>query len=162
MTTMARYLIYTGPSRGHLYPLVPTLQELRGRGHEVIVMAQSSELATLGELGFRAPAIDPALERDESDDWRARGPAGALRRRLAVFARRAPAEISDLERALKDERPDALLIDPVTWGAAVVAEASGSPWRVTWAILRPPRARGSRRAARRVPSAGAGRRPWRH
>lgn len=92
------------------------------------VMTQSSELEMLGELGLRALAIDPTIERDESDDWQARGPAGALRRRVAVFARRARAEIKDMQRALAEERPDALLIDPVTWGAAVVAEASGLPW----------------------------------
>ena len=30
---MARYLAYTSPARGHLYPIVPTLRELRRRGH---------------------------------------------------------------------------------------------------------------------------------
>ena len=33
---MARYLVYTSPARGHLYPVVPTLEEtivaLRGEG----------------------------------------------------------------------------------------------------------------------------------
>ena len=29
---MARYLVYTSPARGHLYPIVPTLQPRRGGG----------------------------------------------------------------------------------------------------------------------------------
>lgn len=134
---MARYLTYTGPSRGHLYPLVPTLRELRARGHDVAVMTQSSELEVLEQLGLRASGIDPAIERDESDDWRARTPAGALRRRVRVFVRRAPREIVDMQRALERERPDALLVDPIAWGASVVAEASGLPW-ATFAHSPPP------------------------
>lgn len=34
---MARYLTYTSPARGHLYPIVPTLLELHRRGHDVHV-----------------------------------------------------------------------------------------------------------------------------
>ena len=34
---MSRYLAYTTPARGHLYPIVPTLVQLRRRGHEVAV-----------------------------------------------------------------------------------------------------------------------------
>ena len=39
---MARYLVYTSPARGHLYPMVPILEELRRRGHEVVVRTLSS------------------------------------------------------------------------------------------------------------------------
>jgi UDP:flavonoid glycosyltransferase YjiC (YdhE family) len=34
---MARFLAYTSPARGHLYPITPTLLELAGRGHDVHV-----------------------------------------------------------------------------------------------------------------------------
>ena len=34
---MARILAYTSPARGHLYPLTPILDELRGRGHDIAV-----------------------------------------------------------------------------------------------------------------------------
>jgi len=55
---MARYLVYTSPARGHLYPVVPTLEELRRRGHEVVVRTLSSEVDLLRNLGFEAEAID--------------------------------------------------------------------------------------------------------
>ena len=71
---MARYLVYTSPARGHLYPIVPTLEELRRRGHGVVVRTLSSEVGLLRELGFEAEAINRAIKRREIDDWRARTP----------------------------------------------------------------------------------------
>jgi UDP:flavonoid glycosyltransferase YjiC (YdhE family) len=82
---MARYLAYTSPARGHLYPIVPTLEGLRRRGHGVVVRTLASEVGLLRELGFEAEAIDPAIEREEHADWRARTPIGALRDNLHVF-----------------------------------------------------------------------------
>jgi UDP:flavonoid glycosyltransferase YjiC (YdhE family) len=32
-----KILAYTSPSNGHLYPLIPTLLELRRRGHHIVV-----------------------------------------------------------------------------------------------------------------------------
>jgi MGT family glycosyltransferase len=128
---MARYLVYTSPARGHLYPVVPTLEELRRRGHEVVVRTLSSEVGLLRELGFEAEAIDPAIERKVHADWRARTPIGALRDNLQVFLERARHDGPDLRRAIEGERPEALLVDVNAWGAMAVAESSGMPW-ATW------------------------------
>jgi MGT family glycosyltransferase len=128
---MARYLVYTSPARGHLYPIVPTLEELRLRGHEVVVRTLPSEVEQLRNLGFEAEAIDPAIEREEHADWRARTPIGALRDNLHVFFERARYDGPDLRGAIEEERPDALLIDINTYGAMAVAESSGMPW-ATW------------------------------
>jgi MGT family glycosyltransferase len=128
---MARYLVYTSPASGHLYPIVPTLEELRRRGHEVAVRTLSSEVEVLRNLGFEAEAIDPAIERKEHADWRARTPIGALRDNLHVFFERARYDGPDLRGAIEEERPDALLIDINTYGAMAVAESSGMPW-ATW------------------------------
>ena len=128
---MARYLVYTSPARGHLYPVVPTLQELRRRGHEVVVRTLSSEVGLLRESGFEAEAIDPAIERKVHADWRARTPIGALRDNLQVFLERARHDGPDLRRAIEGERPEALLVDVNAWGAMAVAESSGMPW-ATW------------------------------
>jgi MGT family glycosyltransferase len=128
---MARYLVYTSPARGHLYPIVPTLQELRRRGHEVVVRTLSSEVGLLRELGFEAEAIDPAIERKVHADWRARTPIGALRDNLQVFLERARHDGPDLRRAIEGERPEALLVDVNAWGAMAVADSSGMPW-ATW------------------------------
>jgi MGT family glycosyltransferase len=128
---MARYLVYTSPARGHLYPIVPTLEELRRRGHGVVVRTLSSEVGLLRELGFEAEAIDPAIERREIDDWRARTPIGALQAGLRMFFERARHDGPDLRRAVEKERPDVLLVDINTWGAMAVAETVGKPW-ATW------------------------------
>jgi len=128
---MARYLVYTSPARGHLYPVVPTLEELRRRGHEVVLRTLSSEVGLLRELGFEAEAIDPAIERKVHADWRARTPIGALRDNLHVFLERARHDGPDLRRAIEGERPEALLVDVNAWGAMAVAESSGKPW-ATW------------------------------
>ena len=128
---MARYLVYTSPARGHLYPLVPTLEELRRRGHEVVVRTLAPEVELLRDLGFAAAAIDPAIERREHADWQARTPIGALQDNLSVFFERARYDGPDLRRAIEDERPDVLLVDINTSGAMAVAETSGVPW-ATW------------------------------
>ncbi len=128
---MARYLVYTSPARGHLYPIVPTLEELRRRGHEVVVRTLSLEVGLLRELGFEAEAIDPAIERREIDDWRARTPIGSLGVSLRGFFDRARHDGPDLRRAIEEERPDALLVDINTWGAMAAAETAGLPW-ATW------------------------------
>jgi MGT family glycosyltransferase len=128
---MARYLVYTSPARGHLYPVVPTLEELRRRGHEVVVRTLSSEVELLRELGFEAEAIDPAIERREIDDWRARTPIGALQASLRGFFERARYDGPDLRRAIEAKRPHVLLVDINTWGAMATAETSRLPW-ATW------------------------------
>lgn len=128
---MTRYLVYTSPARGHLYPIVPTLEELRRRGHEVAVRTLASEVELLRGLGFGAAAMDPEIERREIDDWRARTPIGALQAGLRGFLNRAHHDGPDLLRAIEEERPDALLVDINTWGAMAVAETTGLPW-ATW------------------------------
>jgi MGT family glycosyltransferase len=125
---MTRVLAYTSPARGHLYPLVPVLDELRARGHEVAVRTLPSEIEMLRERGLDAEPVSSAILAIEHDDWRARTPMAATRRALAMFAQRAPHEVADLREALDALGPDVLLVDVSTWGAAAVAEADGRPW----------------------------------
>lgn len=125
---MSRYLAYTSPSRGHLYPLTPLLDELRSRGHAVAVRTLSSQIEILRDRGLDANGIDPWLEGSELGDYKAKTPIGAERSSVRAFAERATHEVPDLRRAIEEERPDTLLIDINTWGASAVAEASGMPW----------------------------------
>jgi MGT family glycosyltransferase len=125
-----KVLAYTSPARGHVYPVVPTLLELRDRGHEVAVRTLASEVANLRGLGLRASAVSPLVEAREMDDWRAKNPLAQLKRALAAFVDRAENEVPDLTAAIERDRPDLLLIDVNSWGAQAVAEASGIPWAV--------------------------------
>ena len=125
---MARVLVYTSPARGHLYPLVPTLEELRRRGHGVAVRTLGSEVDRLGALGFSAGPIDPAIEELEHEDWKAASAPAALLAACRTFVARGAHEVADLRRAIAAERPEVLFTDVNSWGAAAAAEASGIPW----------------------------------
>lgn len=125
---MTRFLAYTSPARGHLYPMVATLIELQHRGHDVHVRTLATEVSVLRQLGLSAEAVDPAIEHTPLDTWRATTPEEGLALALATFAGRAVHEVPDLQAALALVRPDALLVDITTVGAAAVAEAEGVPW----------------------------------
>lgn len=125
---MSRILAYTSPARGHLFPLTPILDELRRRGHEVLLRTLASEVETMGGRGIDAGPIDPAIEAIEHDDWQARSPRAWLQRSVATFCARAERDGPDLRRAIEAERPDAVIVDIATWGAMSAAEAWGGPW----------------------------------
>ena len=55
-----KVLAYTSPARGHVYPLVPTLVELRSRGHQVAIRTLASEVELLAQLGLAAITDEPS------------------------------------------------------------------------------------------------------
>ena len=123
-----KILAYTSPARGHLYPLVPILDELAGRGHRIAVRTLASEVQLMSDRGFDAAPIAPAIEAIEHDDYRARTPPAKLKRGMATFGKRSAHEVADLRAAIDTEQPDAILVDCMTWGATAVAESWGGPW----------------------------------
>lgn len=123
-----KILTYTSPATGHLFPIMPTLLELRNRGHEVVVRTLSSTVAAVEQQGLSAAAIDPRIEAIEHDDYRGRTPVAKMKRSLAKFLERAPIEFEDLPATIERERPDALLVDAMCWGGHAAAEVSGLPW----------------------------------
>ena len=125
---MARVLVYVDAVPGRLYPLVATLLELAGHGHEVIVKAGIDDVERLGAAGLRAEPLAEPIERFEPDDWKARTRFGALMSGLRQFGERARDQAIDLTATIEAERPDALFIDEGSWGAAAAAERSGLPW----------------------------------
>ena len=128
---MARYLAYTSPARGHLYPIVATLLELRRRGHEVHVRTLASEVPALREVGLHAEPISAEIESVTLDTWKGNSPQEGLAEALKTFANRSRYEVSDLQAAIADAHPDGLIVDIATAGAAAVAEATGLPWAQT-------------------------------
>jgi MGT family glycosyltransferase len=104
------------------------LLELHRRGHEVHVRTRGSDLERLGRLGFRAAPIDPRIEANELDDWKAPNPIAALQRLQRWYQANAKVEVGDLRDAIDQVRPDALIVDANLQGGAAVAEASGLPW----------------------------------
>lgn len=125
---MAKLLCYTSPARGHLFPTVPLLVELQRRGHQVALRTLSGEVAHVAAAGLSARPIAAAIEAIPHDDYGASSPIAALDRAVRVFVARGRHEVPDLEAAIREERPDGLLVDFNCWGAAAVAEKSGMPW----------------------------------
>ncbi len=123
-----KILAYTTPARGHLYPLVPILDELAGRGHRVVIRTLASEVGLMADCGFDAAPIDPAIEALEHEDYLGRNPPAKFKRGMATFTARSPHEVGDLRTAIDEHRPDALLIDCMAWGATAQAEKWGGPW----------------------------------
>ena len=125
---MARILAYTSPGRGHLYPLVPVLDELRRRGHDIALRTLSSQIGLMRERGFDAWPIEGTLEAMLHDDYLGRTPLQAQKRAVRTFCARAAHDTNDLKEAIKNERPDAVLVDINCWGAQTAAEAWGGRW----------------------------------
>jgi UDP:flavonoid glycosyltransferase YjiC (YdhE family) len=123
-----RILAYTSPARGHLYPVIPIVQELQRRGHALALRTLASQVELVSALGIDAAPISPRVEAVELDDYRARSAPAKGKRALATFLARAEHEAPDLEQAIDAHDPELLLIDVNCWGAATVAEASGRPW----------------------------------
>jgi UDP:flavonoid glycosyltransferase YjiC (YdhE family) len=59
---MARILAYTTPGRGHLYPLIPILGELR-RGHQVVLRTLAAEAASMCASVGSTPARSATASR---------------------------------------------------------------------------------------------------
>lgn len=125
---MATFLAYVEPVPGRLYPLVATLQELARRGHRVTVRTGTAEVELLRSVGIQADLLGPGLRTFEPQDWRARTRFGALMTALDDFGARAALQAPDLLRAVEAERPDAIVVDETSWGAAAAAESTGLPW----------------------------------
>jgi UDP:flavonoid glycosyltransferase YjiC (YdhE family) len=127
---MPRILAYTTPGRGHLFPLVPILDEMHHRGHQIALRTLAAEVPPMQARGFDAAPVSGRVEAIAHDDWRASNPRAALARAVRIFAQRAEHDAGDLRRAIDKERPDAVLVDVNAWGAVAAAEAWAGPWAV--------------------------------
>jgi UDP:flavonoid glycosyltransferase YjiC (YdhE family) len=133
---MAKFLAYTVPAAGHVFPIVPGLLALQAGGHEVRLLTAPDLVGALREAGLDARAVDvPRTDASQAD-------AGRLTIDFGQMLTRGPLERTDLERAIADFAPDALLIDTNAYGAAVGAEASGLPWATLMPSLLPLPGRG--------------------
>jgi MGT family glycosyltransferase len=125
---MARLLAHTSPVPGHVYPSTGLLLELAGRGHEVHVRTRAEDVVRLGELGLHAAPVDPRIEDYELDDYKESNPIAANNRVVEMMIATAEFEIPAMREAVEDVRPDALIVDIMSLGSALVAEQCGLPW----------------------------------
>jgi MGT family glycosyltransferase len=125
---MARLLAYTAPASGHVFPSTALLLELHRRGHEIHVRTRASDVDPLGRLGLHAAPVDPRIEANQLDDWKAPNAIAALQRLQHWYEANAKVEVGDLRGAIDQVRPDVLIVDANFQGGAALAEASGLPW----------------------------------
>ncbi len=125
---MSTILAYTTPAKGHLYPLTSILLELQARGHDIRVRTLASEVQTMRGLGFGAEAIDARVAAIELQDWKHRSPQKALAASVSTFVARAEFDAADLQTAIAQEQPAAVLVDINSWGGLAAAEKWGGPW----------------------------------
>src|SRR6202171_2447340 len=128
---MARYLAYTSPARGNLYPIVDTLLEVRNRGNEEQLRTLGAEIPVWRELGLHARGFNREIEKVTLDTWKANSPQEGLAQALKTYASRSTHEVPDIQGTIAEVKPDSLIIDVTTAGAAAVAEATGLPWAQT-------------------------------
>jgi MGT family glycosyltransferase len=125
---LTRILAYTSPFAGHLFPVAAILEELRSRGHQVSLRTLASEVETFRSLGFEAAPISAEIEALDPRDWQGRSRLGRSRRAILGFRERAAYDARDLQEAIEEVRPEALLVDIACWGALFAAEAWDGPW----------------------------------
>ena len=130
---MSRFLAYTAPAVGHVLPVVPGLLELKARGHDVHVRTLPSMVEQLRAAGLDASPVSPDVLGIAVTDHEARTDTDRLRQGQIDLVRRGAHEIPDLTEAIAAVRPDALLVDTITYGAQTHAQAVGLPY----AILQP-------------------------
>lgn len=130
---MSRVLVYTSPARGHLFPMMALVLELKARGHDVAVRTLAADVDLVRAQGVACEAVDARVEAIAGDDWEAKNPRAALRSAVRMFTRRARHDAPDLKSAISQEQPDAVVVDVNSWGAMTEAEA----WRGPWAALFP-------------------------
>src|SRR3954453_15408783 len=125
---MSRFLVYAGSGSGHLFPLTATAEALRDRGHEVVLRADRPGVEILHGLGFPAEPIRQGVEERGANLPKTKTPLGGMRGAVALCMDGFEHEAADVRDAIEAERPDAIVVDNLYWGAAAAAEASGLPW----------------------------------
>jgi MGT family glycosyltransferase len=151
---MSRYLAYVSPAVGHVLPLVPGLLELRARGHHVHIRTLPSLVDTLVEAGLEASPVAPDVLGVPVTDFRATSDTDRLAAGQVDLMERGRYDGPDLAEAVREQHPDALLVDVNAYGARTVAEASGIPTATLMPSVIPNFGRG-------IPPYGLGLRPMR-
>ncbi len=121
---VARLLWIPSFQPGSLFPAVPVVLELIGRGHDVIALCEAASRTSLSALGcgFRVAR--------HLDDYQASAgrPAANVAAKRKWQERYTVALFEDVSEELTRSAYDLLIADPLELGAGFAAEAAGAPW----------------------------------
>jgi MGT family glycosyltransferase len=134
----ATYLVALVDGGGTVPPELGAVRRLVERGHQVTVLAEGSIELDVRSTGaifrpwVKAPnRPDRRPENDPYRDWEVKNPLQLLSRLIDTqFVGPAPRYVADLDDAIADERPDAVLCSQFAFGAMIGAEAAGIPFAV--------------------------------
>lgn len=125
---MSTVLAYTSPARGHLYPMMDLLLQLKERGHHVVVQTLADTEKAVASTGLEHRAISSKIESLPLEDYKGSNPVKQFQLGVQTWLKRAPHEIEDLRASIAAVDPDFFLIDANTYGASVFAETAQRPW----------------------------------
>jgi zeaxanthin glucosyltransferase len=140
-----RVLAITIPQKGHLHPLIPTLQRLQRRGHDVALAAVGDAADAVAAAGFRGPfhpieaPPPPSSFVTAGAEFAARlgDPAWLSSWIEALLVDAVPGQLPGMHALLRQQRPDALVLDPMVYAAVIAAERAGVPWLGVSSSLNP-------------------------
>jgi MGT family glycosyltransferase len=125
---MARFLFTVWPFPGHVHPNVAIARALVARGHDPAFYTGRSIAPSLeneGLLVFPFQAVDEHRVTDTvrsldalSLDWRRARERKAMLRDWLLET--IDAQLQDLDRIVKEWKPDVLVCDPAMWGPLIV------------------------------------------
>ena len=132
---MTRFLIYTSPAAGHVFPLVPGLLELQRRGHHVHLRTAPDLLDTVRAAGLEASPVSDDVVDIPVTDYRADSDNARLHHGQTDLIARGRYDGPDLADAIASVRPEVVLVDSIAYGALSTAEASGLPTAAVREVL---------------------------
>jgi UDP:flavonoid glycosyltransferase YjiC (YdhE family) len=133
-----RYLVALVDGGGTVPPELGAVRRLVERGHTVTVLAEHSTAEEVAATGaalrpwVRAPNRPDRLpEHDPSRDWEASNPVRLVERLIQTqFVGPAAGYAADVDMALGEARPEAMVCSLFALGAMVAAESAGVPFAV--------------------------------
>ena len=126
---MTRYLVVSLPSAGHVYPALGLARELAAAGHEV---------AWAGSELVLRPLVGPDATIFQTGSRLARAQGGAGMAAIKTLWTRFIVPygkfiLPGVDKAVREYRPDVVLVDQHAVAGAIVAHRHGLPW-VTLAV----------------------------
>lgn len=115
------------PGHGHFFPTLPLARALVDAGHEVSYCSSATYGSTITEHGFEHLRV--GLDYTLGGGGTALDAAGGIGAvEYLMFVEGPIAVARDLVERFKTQRPDAVLVDPVEFGAMTACEAVDLPW----------------------------------
>lgn len=124
---MARILAHSSPAPGHVLPMIPALQELQARGHDVHLRTDRALLDLVAGAGIPGSPTDPRIAAIALDDGSGKTGRERMHDELWRMLARAP-----LDYPRRELPPGVVLCGAQSWDPPATAPdwllEPGDPW----------------------------------